>query len=105
MIDFAARHSLRSRRVHSGFGKCSLHRNALVSENDDVLEPCWGVQPDRLIDGASLSAIAKPESAYPETTAFKSTRPSGSGDIEQNSTGHSYSGFALRMRQIGRAHV
>jgi transposase len=40
-------------------------------------------------------SIAKPESTYPETTAFKSTRPSGSGDIEQNSTGHSYSGFAL----------
>lgn len=29
-------------------------------------------------------AIAKPEMSYPETTASKSTRPSGSGDLEQN---------------------
>ena len=43
----------------------------------------------------SRSVKAEPESMYPETTAFKSTRPSGSGDPEQNSTGHSYSGSAL----------
>jgi hypothetical protein len=32
---------------------------------------------------------------YPETTVLKSTRPSGSGDLAQNSIGHSDSGFAL----------
>ena len=32
---------------------------------------------------------------YPESKAFKSTRPSGSGDLAQPSKGHSDSGFAL----------
>jgi len=32
---------------------------------------------------------------YPESTAFKSMRPSGSGDLAQNSTGHGDSGSAL----------
>src|SRR5271157_2761270 len=40
-------------------------------------------------------SIAEPESMYPETTAFKSMRPSGSSDPEQNSTGYTYSGSAL----------
>jgi hypothetical protein len=39
--------------------------------------------------------IAKPELMYPENKVFKSTRPSGSGDLTQLSTGHSDSGFAL----------
>jgi hypothetical protein len=34
---------------------------------------------------------------YPESKAFKSTRPSGSGDLAQPSTGHSDSGFALEQ--------
>jgi hypothetical protein len=38
---------------------------------------------------------AEPELVYPESTEFKSTRPSASGDPTQNSTGHSNSGFAL----------
>src|ERR1035438_6977268 len=58
----------------------SLSRRSLRRQSSEIRAVC---------------AIAKPESTYPETTAFKSTRPSGSGDIEQNSTGHSYSGFAL----------
>src|SRR5277367_927406 len=33
----------------------------------------------------------------PEAAVFESTRPSGSGDVEQNSTGHTFSGFALNM--------
>jgi hypothetical protein len=41
---------------------------------------------------------AEPELVYPESTEFKSTRPSGSGDPAQNSTGHSNSGFALAYR-------
>ena len=41
------------------------------------------------------ATIAKPELMYPETTALKLTRPSGSGNPAQSSTGHSYSGFAL----------
>jgi hypothetical protein len=32
---------------------------------------------------------------YPEAAAFKLTRLPGSGDLQQNSTGYSYSGFAL----------
>jgi len=32
---------------------------------------------------------------YPETTTFKLTRPSGSGDPPRNSTGHSNPGSAL----------
>ena len=49
-----------------------------------------------------ILAIAEPESLYPETTTFKSTRPSGSGDPEQNSTGHSYSGSAIKC--VDRQH-
>jgi hypothetical protein len=41
-------------------------------------------------------SIAKPELMYPESKVFKSTRPSGSGDLAQNSTGHNYSGSALK---------
>ena len=37
-----------------------LHRNSLVYENDDVLELCWGVQPDWLVEGASLSVKNAP---------------------------------------------
>jgi len=37
-----------------------LHRNSLVFENGDVLELCWGVQPDWLADGADLSAKSAP---------------------------------------------
>src|SRR3974390_2590667 len=40
-------------------------------------------------------ATAKPELLYPEATTFKSTRPAGSGDLDQKQTGHTYSGFAL----------
>ena len=32
---------------------------------------------------------------YPESTSVQLTRPSGSGNLEQNSTGHSNPGFAL----------
>jgi hypothetical protein len=39
--------------------------------------------------------IAKPELMYPESKVFKSTRPSGNGDLTQLSTGHSDSGFDL----------
>jgi hypothetical protein len=38
-----------------------------------------------------------PELVYPEGTPFKSTRPSGSGDPAQYSTGHSHSGSALNQ--------
>jgi len=37
-----------------------LHRNSLIFENDDVLELCWGVQPDWLADGAAISAKNAP---------------------------------------------
>ncbi len=37
---------------------------------------------------------AEPESMFPESTEFKSTRPPGSGDLPQDPTGHSYSGSA-----------
>jgi len=37
-----------------------LHRNSLVFENDDVLELCWGVQPDWLADGAAISGKNAP---------------------------------------------
>lgn len=37
-----------------------LHRNSLVFENEDVLELCWGVQPDWLADGVSISAKNAP---------------------------------------------
>jgi hypothetical protein len=40
-------------------------------------------------------SIAEPGKVYRETAAFKSTRPSGSGDPAQNSTGRSNPGFAL----------
>jgi hypothetical protein len=36
---------------------------------------------------------------YPEAAALKSTRPPGSGDLAQNLTGYSYSGFALIARR------
>jgi hypothetical protein len=35
---------------------------------------------------------------YLEATPFESTRPSGSGDRERNSTGHILSGFAVSTR-------
>jgi hypothetical protein len=47
------------------------------------------------MDRLQVTYTAKPELMYPETTAFKSTRPPGSGDLTQYSTGYSYSGFAL----------
>jgi hypothetical protein len=37
----------------------------------------------------------EPESMHPETTALKSSRPRGSGDLEQISTAHTYSGSGL----------
>jgi hypothetical protein len=39
--------------------------------------------------------IAKPEILYLEAAAFKSTRSSGSGDLEQRLTGYIFSGFAV----------
>jgi hypothetical protein len=41
------------------------------------------------------SSIAKPEWLCTESTSLESTRPAGSGDHAQNSTGHTNSGFAL----------
>jgi hypothetical protein len=38
---------------------------------------------------------------YPGAAALKSTRPPGSGDLAQNLTGYSYSGFVLRGRFAG----
>src|SRR5271157_4766784 len=46
--------------------------------------------------------IAEPESMDPESTAIKSTRPSGSGDPAQNSTGHGNSGSALGWVRLPR---
>jgi len=46
-------------------------------------------------DLRGANSIAKPELLYPESKVFKSTRPSGSGDLTQLSIGHSDSGFAL----------
>jgi hypothetical protein len=40
-------------------------------------------------------AIAIPESPCPEAAAVQSTRPSGSGDLEQNSKGNTNSGIAV----------
>jgi GH15 family glucan-1,4-alpha-glucosidase len=37
-----------------------LHRNALVYEDGEKLELCWGVQPDWLKDGAKLSVKQAP---------------------------------------------
>jgi hypothetical protein len=34
-----------------------------------------------IMEGSRLEFIAKPELLYPETNAFKSTRPSESGDL------------------------
>jgi len=48
---------------------------------------------------ASKDTIAKPELMYPGTTPFKSTRPPGSVNPTQLSTGHSNSGFALRPQR------
>jgi len=42
---------------------------------------------------------------YPETTALKLTRPSGSGNPAQSSTGHSYSGFALRRAELAALNI
>src|ERR1035438_3370837 len=53
------------------------------------------IETMRLLIGL-LGAMAKSESMYPETIALKSTRPSESGDLVQNSTGHGDSGFALK---------
>lgn len=41
-------------------------------------------------------AKAKPEMVYPETSAPKSTRPSGSGGLVQSRSGHSNFGFTLK---------
>ena len=49
------------------------------------------------IGGPAAKITAEPELMYPETAAFKSTRPPGSGDLAQCSTGYSYSGFALTL--------
>ena len=40
---------------------------------------------------------------YPESTSVQLTRPSGSGNLAQNSTGHSNPGFAL-TRAARRLH-
>ena len=37
-----------------------LHRNSLVFENADVLELCWGVQPEWLNEGAKVSVTNAP---------------------------------------------
>jgi hypothetical protein len=34
----------------------AIHRSSLVYENEEILELCWGVQPEWLHDGARLSA-------------------------------------------------
>jgi hypothetical protein len=47
------------------------------------------------IEPVSPTIIAKPELLYTGATALKSTRPTGSGDLAQYSTGHTNSGFAL----------
>ena len=44
--------------------------------------------------------IPEPESMYPDATALKSTRPPGSGDLEQTSPGRIYSGSGL----VGLGH-
>src|SRR5208283_2520914 len=41
----------------------------------------------------------KPQSMYPTTATLKSARPSASGDLAQNSTGHGYYGFDLISAQ------
>jgi hypothetical protein len=41
--------------------------------------------------------IAIPESLYPEAATLKPTRASASGDLAQNSKGHSNSGIAAAM--------
>lgn len=38
----------------------SVHRNALLFENERVLEFCWGVQPEWLRDGGTVSAKRAP---------------------------------------------
>ena len=40
----------------------------------------------------------------PETAALKSTRPQGSGDLEQISTGHTYSGSGVELALSLVAH-
>jgi hypothetical protein len=42
--------------------------------------------------------MPEPESMYPETTALKSLRSPGSGDLEQISIGPTYSGSGLISR-------
>ncbi len=55
-----------------------------------------GNQKDNLKkQNGRASTKAKPEMLYPEATAFKSTRPTGSGDLGQHSTRHTFSGFAV----------
>jgi hypothetical protein len=44
----------------------------------------------------SAEAIAKPGKVYPGTIALKSTRPTGSGDLDRGSSGYSIPGFALK---------
>ena len=46
------------------------------------------------------STTANPDLVYPEGTASKSTRTSGSGDPARNSPGHRDSGFALAIGAI-----
>ena len=49
-----------------------------------------------LYESAYAWPIAEPESMFPETTEFKSTRLSGCGDLAQNSTGYRNSGSDLQ---------